>query len=484
MAKIPPIVKDGILTYQQDGSFAQIEVGSSAWYTWLETATSFTFRSEHGGFAARQERAGNRRGNPYWWAYCTREGKLRRVYLGKSQELTFERLIAVATALTGQGNEGNPLKVDSLPARSSPAPFPQPTTLTSEQPAEYLHPSHQGTFSPTRAALPTYLTQLVGREQDVRAASALLLRPEVRLLTFTGPGGVGKTRLAVQVGRHLAEHFANGTSFVPLASVSDPDLVLPAIAQALGLPEPEQVPQLQHLAIFLRERHLLLVLDNVEQVLGVAPHLSELLLACQSMKVVVTSRSILRITGEYEFSVVPLALPGPTPPSDAGVIGQYAAVALFVQRAQAQKPGFALTDENAAVIAAICTRLDGLPLAIELAAARIKLLPPEALLSRLAHRLEILTGGPHDLPARQHTLRNTIQWSYDLLTPDEQRLFRRLAVFAGGCLLSAAEAVCTAPGDVTMVLTQKSVEGKLERGTRHRKGKDHAKGTENLYKRI
>jgi len=375
---------------------------------------------------------------------------LHRVYLGKSQELTFERLIAVATALARHGNDQNPMEADSFPARSSLAPLPRQETLTSEQTAEHPHPSHWSNLSPTRAALPTYLTPLLGREQDVQVASALLLRPEVRLMTLTGPGGVGKTRLAVQVAAHLTEQFADGASFVPLASISDPDLVLPAITQALGLPETEHVPLLEHLAISLRRRHLLLVLDNVEQVLGAVPHLGELLLACPAVKAVVTSRTVLRITGEYEFPVVPLALPSPTSPSDAGAIGQYAAVALFVQRAQAQGLGFALTNENAAVIAAICARLDGLPLAIELAAARIKLLPPEALLARLAHRLQVLTGGPRDLPARQQTLRNTMEWSYDLLTPDEQRLFRRLAVFVGGCRLSSAEAICNVPGDVTI----------------------------------
>jgi hypothetical protein len=190
MAKTPPIVKDGILTYYEHGSFAQMEVDSSTWYTWLETASSFAFRSVHGSFTARQERAGNRRGSPYWRAYCTREGKLHRVYLGKSQELTFERLIAVATALAGQGNGENSVEADSFAARSSLASLPQQATLTSEQTAEHPHPSHWGTLSPLRASLPTYLTPLLGREQDVQAVSTLLLRSDVRLVTLTGPGGV------------------------------------------------------------------------------------------------------------------------------------------------------------------------------------------------------------------------------------------------------------------------------------------------------
>jgi predicted ATPase/DNA-binding CsgD family transcriptional regulator len=451
MAKTPPIVKDGLLTYPQGGSSTQVQVDSADWYSWLETASSFAFRSGHGSFTARKERAGNRRGSLYWRAYCTREGKVQRVYLGKSEELTFERLLTVATALESQGNDRNALDVEAAAVLSSRASLPG-TTPASEQAGELPPPLTRGNFSRTRAALPTYLTSLLGREQEVLAISALLERHEVRLMTLTGPGGVGKTRLAVQVASHQQSTFADGVCFVSLASISDPDLVFSTLAQALGLLEPEHTPLLEHLKSSLYGKHLLLLLDNFEQVVSAAPLVGELLLACPAVKALVTSRTGLRLHGEYEFPVAPLALPGLQERPDARALAQYAAVALFVQRASAIKPSFSLSDANASVVAAICTRLDGLPLAIELAAARIKLLPAEALLAQLQHRLAVLTGGPRDLPARQQALRSTLQWSYDLLTPHEQRLFRRFAVFAGGCQLAAAEAICTVVGDVTMSL--------------------------------
>jgi hypothetical protein len=435
MAHRPPIVKDGLLTYPQGGSSAQVEVDSADWYTWLETASSFAFRSEQGSFTARKERAGNRRGSLYWRAYCTREGKVHRLYLGKSEELTFERLLAVATRLAGQGSDGNAFDAETPAVHSSRASLPG-TTPTSEQAAELPPPSPRGAFSQTRAALPTYLTSLLGREQEVQAVSALLVRQEVRLVTLTGPGGVGKTRLAVQVASQPQGIFADGVCFVSLASISDPALLCSTLAQALDLPEPEHTPLLEHLESFLHGKHLLLLLDNFEQVVSAAPLVGELLAACPAVKALVTSRTVLRLPGEYEFPVSPLALPSPTSPPDAGSLAQYAAVALFVQRAELRLPGFSLTDANAGIIADICARLDGLPLAIELAAARIKLLHPGAILARLHRRLDLLTGGARGLPARQQTLINTLQWSYDLLTPDEQRLFRRLSVFAGGCQLA------------------------------------------------
>jgi len=295
--------------------------------------------------------------------------------------------------------------------------------------------------------LPAYLTPLLGREQEVQVVCSLLQRPAVRLLTLTGPGGVGKTRLGVQVATDLVNDFANGVCFVSLGPISDPELVSATIAQALDLSEvgdagQGQTQPLQCLKTYLREKQVLLLLDNFEQVVTAAPLLVELLGACPGLKILVTSRAVLRVQGEYESAVPPLALPALKYPPDADALSHSAAVVLFLQRAQAKRPDFHITDANAPVIAEICVCLDGLPLAIELAAARIKLLPPEALLARLEHRLQILTSGARGLPVRQQTLRSTIKWSYELLPANEQRLFWRLSVFVGGCTLGAVEAVC------------------------------------------
>jgi predicted ATPase/DNA-binding CsgD family transcriptional regulator len=283
-----------------------------------------------------------------------------------------------------------------------------------------------------------------------------LLRDDVRLVTLTGPGGTGKTRLALEAAAQVAEHFAHGVCFVDLAPVSDPAQLIPAIAAALGIVE-RQAPLMDELCAHLQAWPLLLLLDNVEQLLEGAPLIAELLGACADLTVLVTSRAPLEVRGEHEITVPPLAVPDPSLVNGPDGLERYSAVALFLDRASSVQASFRLTSENARAVATICARLDGLPLALELAAARIRMLPPEALAARLDHALPILTGGPRDLPARQRTLRDAIAWSYALLDAQEQRVFRALAVFVGGFMLDAAEAVLTddiaAPVDVLDVVS-------------------------------
>jgi predicted ATPase len=317
----------------------------------------------------------------------------------------------------------------------------------SEKPAQQTEPRATN--------IPVQRTAFVGREKEIAAAKDLLLSKDVRLLTITGPGGIGKTRLGVEIATGLLENFPGGIHFVPLSPLRDPALITSVIVQTLGIREAGGQSPLELLKKHFQDSShtpALFLLDNFEHLIQAAPIVADLLAIAPNLKILVTSRAALHVYGEHEFPVPALAVPDSPSKSSLDALSQFPAIALFVQRALAARPDFELNQQNASAVIEICARLDGLPLAIELAAARVKVLSPSAMCTRLASRLQLLTGGARDLPQRQQTLRAAFDWSHDLLSPAEQKLFHRLSVFVGGCTLEGVEAVCDTKGDLQLDL--------------------------------
>ena len=393
----------------------------------------------------------------------------QRPFVGRNRVLMMNAILNAAPATASKVNPALPAALDSIIARvlekDREKRFQHAAEICSDlkrvkrESEREKVPAAVAMSAPARSnarpSLPVQRTGFVGREKEVAAARELLLRQDVRLVTVTGPGGIGKTRLAVQVASGLAERFPGGTHFVSLSTLNDPDLIPSAIIQTLGIRESGGQSPIKILKKKLQNSAgvpMLLLLDNFEQLVQAASIVAEILVAGPDLKILVTSRSALHVYGEHEFPVPPLAVPDSRSDPSVEALSKCPAVALFVQRALAAKPDFELNKENASAITEICARLDGLPLAIELAAARVKVLSPSAMRTRLARRLQLLTGGSQDLPQRQQTLRAAMDWSYDLLSAAEQTLFRRLSAFVGGCNLEGAEAVCDTKGDLALDL--------------------------------
>jgi len=326
--------------------------------------------------------------------------------------------------------------------------LPQPTSV------ELLYDANQAAESSAikkpKHNLPVQLTPFIGRAEQLAALKEMILKPDVRLITLMGPGGTGKTRLSLQVAQESLEHFPNGAFFVPLADDTDSNQFVSRVAQQLEVKEGGR-PLLENLKDYLRDKHILLVLDNFEQLIAAAPVVADLLAAAPHLKIITSSRIALQLQGEHEYPVPPLGLPNAESDVSVEELMGHESVVLFVERARTALPNFSLTKDNASFVADICRRLDGLPLALELAAARIKVLSPQAILSRLDDQLKLLTGGARDLPTRHQTLRNTLEWSYSLLHEDEKKLYARLSVFVGGFTFEAAEAVCNSDGKLDIL---------------------------------
>jgi predicted ATPase/DNA-binding CsgD family transcriptional regulator len=421
-----PRLVEEMLIYEQHGQEQSLRVGTPEWYLWLTTASLFTVTDSSGTFTARKERAGSKRGGWYWKLYSRQNGKLCSAYLGKAEALTLERVTTVMQRLIGD----------------------RPGTHRGKEEQRMSHPSTQArekTSAPL-TFLPLPLTPLIGREQEVLDLKSTLGQQEKRLVTVTGTGGVGKTHLALTVARDLLPVFADGVAFLSLEAITNSDLVLLTLASALGIPVREQHFLPTSLVPFFQAKHMLLVLDNFEQVVEAAPQIASLIMACPQLSVLTTSRMALHVHGEQTFPLLPLALADPVGSDTPETLLGSPAIALFVRQAQAHVPSFQLTRENGPTVAAICRQLDGLPLALELAAARLPLFSPQAILMRLSQRLSLLTIGLQSAPTRQQTLRNTLDWSYSLLNGHEQQVLRLLSVFVGGCTIQAIETVARATG--------------------------------------
>ncbi|MEO6458603.1 MAG: helix-turn-helix domain-containing protein, partial [Chloroflexia bacterium] len=328
--------------------------------------------------------------------------------------------------------------------------------ISAEAPPPLTRGSNQSPWRQLRSPnnLPAQPTAFIGRGEVVSHVASYLLRPAIRLLTLTGPPGIGKTRLSLEVARQTLSDFADGTFFVALAPVLDADLVAATISQTLGIQQLSNQPVMERLKSYLQEKRMLVVIDNFEHVLEAAPLVAALLSAAPGLKVLSTSRTLLHIYGEYSFQVPPMTMPDTFQQLSVTQLAEYESVALFSERALAAKSDFAVTDDNVAVVVGICAGLDGLPLALELAAARTSSLPLETILAQLTSRLDLLVDGPQDMTARQQTLRSAVAWSYDLLNSEEQILFRRMSVFMGSCSIEAAEAVCNADGKLDTATSQ------------------------------